>query len=73
MSEDFHVRGAVIRVARADKPSVLLQRPVQCLYPPAVPHVKNSLPTNDIKIGGDDDTKQFVADPVESVLPVEKP
>ena len=40
--------------------------------PPKV-HVKNSLPINDIKIDGDNNTKEFVADPVENVLPVEKP
>ena len=74
MSEDSHVRGAIVRVARAGKPSVLLQRPVQCLYPLEVPHAKNSLPTNDIKIDrADNDTKEFVADPVENVLSVENP
>ena len=74
MSEDSHVRGAIVRVARAGKPSVLLQRPIQCLYPLEVSHVKNSLPTNDIKIDrADDDTKEFVADPVENILPVENP
>ena len=67
VSEDFHVRGAVVRVARAGKPSVLLRRPVQCLYPLEVQHVKNSLPMNDIKIDGDNNTKKFVADPVENV------
>ena len=72
MSEDSHVRGAVVRVARAGKP-VLLRRPVQCLYPLEVPHIKNSLPMNDIKIDGDNDTKELVADPVQNVLPVEKP
>ena len=36
-------------------------------------HVNNSLPMNDIKIDGDDGTKEFVADPAESVLPVKKP
>ena len=74
MSEDSHVRGAIVRVARAGKPSVLLRRPVQCLYPLEVPHVKNSLPTNDIKIdGAGNDTKEFNADPVENVLSVENP
>ena len=74
MSEDSHVRGAIVGVARAGKPSVLLRRPIQCLYPLEVPHVKDSLPTNDIKIdGADNDTKEFVADPVENVLPVENP
>ena len=74
MSEDSHVRGAIVHVARAGKHSVLLQRPVQCLYPLEVPHVKNSLPTNDIKIdGAGNDAKEFVADPVENVLPVENP
>ena len=74
MSEDSHVRGAIVRVARAGKPSVLLRRPVQCLYPLEVPHVKNSLPTNDIKIDrAGSDTKEFVADPVENVLSVENP
>ena len=39
-----------------------------------MPHVKNSLSTNDIKIdGADNDSKEFVADPVKNVLPVEKP
>ena len=39
-----------------------------------MPHVKNSLPTNDIKMdGAGNDTKEFVADPVENVLPVENP
>ena len=72
MSEDSHVKGAIVRVARAGKPSVLLQMPVQCHYPLEVPHVRNSLPTNDIKIdGASNDTKEFVADPVENVLPVE--
>ena len=52
---------------------MLLRRPVQCLYPLEVPQVKNSLPMNDIKIDGDNDIKEFVADPVENVLPVEKP
>ena len=73
MSEDSHVRGAVVRVARAGKPSVLLRMPLQCLYPLEVPHVKNSLPMNDIKIDGYNDTKEFVADHVENFLPVEKP
>ena len=74
MSEDSHVRGAIVRVARAGKPSVLLRRPVQCLYPLEVPHVKNSLPRNDIKIDrAGNDTKEFVADPVENVLPIENP
>ena len=74
MSEDSHVRGAIVRVARAGKPSVLLRRPIQCLYPLEVPHVKNSLPTNDIKIDrAGSDTKEFVVDPVENVLPVENP
>ena len=32
------------------------------------------MPTNDIKIdGAGNDTKEFVADPVENVLPVESP
>ena len=70
VSEDSLFRGAVVHVA--GKPSVLLRRPVQCLYPLEVPHVKNSLPMNDIKINEDNDTKEFVADPVENVLPVEK-
>ena len=52
---------------------MLLRRPVQCLYPLDVPHVKNSLRTHDIKIDGGNDTKEFVADNVENVLPVEKP
>ena len=39
-----------------------------------MPHLRNSLPTNDIKIDkADNDTKEFVADPVENVLPVENP
>ena len=74
MSEDSHVRGAIVHIARAGKPSVLLQSPVQCLCPLEVPHVKNSSPTNDIKIDrAGNDTKGFVADPVENVLSVENP
>ena len=61
ISEDSPVREAVVHVARPGKPSVLLRRPVQCLYPLKVPHVKNSLPTNDIKIDGDNHTKEFAA------------
>ena len=72
VNEDSYGRGAVL-VARAGRPSALLRRPVQCLYPLEVPDVKTSLPMNDVKIDGDNDAKEFVADPVENVLSVEKP
>ena len=73
MNEDSNARGVIVRVARTGKLSVLLRRPFQCLYPLEVPDVKSSLPMNDIKIDGDNDTKEFVVDPVKSVPPVEKP
>ena len=55
------VRGAVVRVSRSGKPSVLLRRPLQLLYPLEVQsQMKKILSDVDVKFVGDTKVDKFI-------------
>ena len=54
VGKDSVVRGAVVRISRSGKPSVLLRRPLQLLYPLGVQsQMKDTLSDADVKFVGD--------------------
>ena len=68
VGKDSVVRGAVVRISRSGKPSVLLRRPLQLLYPLEVQsQMKNTLSDTDVKFVGDAEVDKFIADSKEGL------
>ena len=67
VGKDLVVRGAIIiRVSRSGKPSVLLRRPLQLVYPLEVQsQTKNTLSDAEVKFLGDTEIAKFIADSME--------
>ena len=68
VGKDSVVRGAVVRISRSGKPSVLLRRPLQLLYPLEVQsQMKNTLFDADVKFVGDTEVDKFIVDSKEGL------
>ena len=68
VGKDSVVRGAVVRISRSGKPSVLLRRPLKLLYPLEVQsQMKNTLSDADVKFVGDTEVDKFIADSKEGL------
>ena len=68
VGKDSVIRGAVVRISRSGKPSVLLKRPLQLLYPLEVQsQMKNTLFDADVKFVGDTEVDKFIVDSKEGL------